>query len=127
MTEEEIHNIFSAHGNIVQMNLLKDKITGMPRGVAFVRYPRSLLSTREFCNTFPLLKRFDKREEAMIAIERLNGTIPHGRSTPISVKIAEEHGKQKAAYFAGWEAGRQQSRRELTVKLLESGSIKAVG
>lgn len=90
VTEEELSIIFSAHGNIVQMNLLKDKITGMPRGVAFVR--------------------FDKREEAMAAIEHLNGTIPHGRVNPISVKIAEEHGKQKAAYFAGWEAGRQQAR-----------------
>nr|CAH0104020.1 unnamed protein product [Daphnia galeata] len=90
VTEDELTNIFSAHGNIVQMNLLKDKITGMPRGVAFVR--------------------FDKREEAMAAIEHLNGTIPHGRTNPISVKIAEEHGKQKAAYFAGWEAGRQQAR-----------------
>jgi protein sex-lethal len=38
VTEDELTNIFSAHGNIVQMNLLKDKITGMPRGVAFVRY-----------------------------------------------------------------------------------------
>lgn len=93
VTEEELSIIFSAHGNIVQMNLLKDKITGMPRGVAFVR--------------------FDKREEAMAAIEHLNGTIPHGRVNPISVKIAEEHGKQKAAYFAGWEAGRQQARRNV--------------
>lgn len=59
-----------------------------------------------------LLFRFDKREEAMAAIEHLNGTIPHGRTNPISVKIAEEHGKQKAAYFAGWEAGRQQARRK---------------
>lgn len=56
--------------------------------------------------------RFDKREEAIAAIEHLNGTIPHGRTNPISVKIAEEHGKQKAAYFAGWEAGRQQARRK---------------
>ena len=48
----------------------------------------------------------------MAAIEHLNGTIPHGRTNPISVKIAEEHGKQKAAYFAGWEAGRQQARRK---------------
>jgi len=90
VTEDELTIIFSAYGNIVQMNLLKDKITGMPRGVAFVR--------------------FDKREEATSAIEHLNGTIPHGRTNPISVKIAEEHGKQKAAYFAGWEAGRQQAR-----------------
>ena len=56
--------------------------------------------------------RFDKREEAQAAIEHLNGSIPHGRTNPISVKIAEEHGKQKAAYFAGWEAGRQQARRK---------------
>jgi protein sex-lethal len=93
VTEDELTNIFSAYGNIVQMNLLKDKITGMPRGVAFVR--------------------FDKREEAISAIEHLNGTIPLGRTNPISVKIAEEHGKQKAAYFAGWEAGRQQARRNI--------------
>jgi hypothetical protein len=26
------------------------------------------------------------------------------------VKIAEEHGKQKAAYYAGWQAGYNQSR-----------------
>ena len=38
VNEDELTNIFSAYGNIVQMNLLKDKITGMPRGVAFVRY-----------------------------------------------------------------------------------------
>lgn len=90
VNEDELTQLFSAYGNIVQMNLLKDKITGMPRGVAFVR--------------------FDKREEAQAAIEHLNGSIPHGRTNPISVKIAEEHGKQKAAYFAGWEAGRQQAR-----------------
>lgn len=59
--------------------------------------------------------RYDKREEAFAAIEHLNGTIPHGRTNPISVKIAEEHGKQKAAYFAGWEAGRQQARRKRIV------------
>lgn len=51
----------------------------------------------------------------MAAIEHLNGTIPHGRTNPISVKIAEEHGKQKAAYFAGWEAGRQQARRKCPI------------
>ena len=98
MTEDELSNIFSAYGNIVQMNLLKDKITGMPRGVAFVR--------------------FDRREEALSAIDHLNGTIPHGRTNPISVKIAEEHGKQKAAYFAGWEAGRQQARCKANYHLI---------
>jgi len=29
--------LFGKYGQIVQKNLLKDKLTGMPRGVAFVR------------------------------------------------------------------------------------------
>ncbi|XP_014474255.1 PREDICTED: sex-lethal homolog isoform X2 [Dinoponera quadriceps] len=90
ITESQIDEIFSKYGNIVQKNILKDKLTGLPRGVAFVR--------------------FDKREEAQEAIARLHGTIPEGGSEPLSVKIAEEHGKQKAAYYAGWQAGYNQSR-----------------
>jgi len=57
-----------------------------------------------------LICRFDKREEAQEAIAQLHGTIPEGGSEPLSVKIAEEHGKQKAAYYAGWQAGYNQSR-----------------
>lgn len=57
-----------------------------------------------------LICRFDKREEAQDAITQLHGTIPDGGSEPLSVKIAEEHGKQKAAYYAGWQAGYNQSR-----------------
>ncbi|XP_066584018.1 sex-lethal homolog isoform X2 [Prorops nasuta] len=93
ITETQIDDIFSKYGNIVQKNILKDKLTGLPRGVAFVR--------------------FDKREEAQEAIARLHGTIPEGGSEPLSVKIAEEHGKQKAAYYAGWQAGYNQSRERL--------------
>lgn len=37
ITEQEIENIFGQYGCIVQKNILKDKVTGMPRGVAFVR------------------------------------------------------------------------------------------
>lgn len=37
VTEQEIEDIFGRFGNIVQKNILKDKVTGMPRGVAFVR------------------------------------------------------------------------------------------
>ncbi|XP_033222974.1 sex-lethal homolog isoform X2 [Belonocnema kinseyi] len=85
ITDNQIEDIFNKFGAIVQKNILKDKLTGLPRGVAFVRY--------------------DKREEAQEAINHLNGTIPDGGSEPLSVKIAEEHGKQKAAYYAGWQAG----------------------
>lgn len=85
ITEQEIEDIFGRFGNIVQKNILKDKVTGMPRGVAFVRY--------------------DKKEEAQAALNGLNGVTPEGGTEAMQVKIAEEHGKQKAAYYAGWQAG----------------------
>lgn len=36
-TEYELHELFKPYGTIVQKTLLKDKYSGMPRGVAFVR------------------------------------------------------------------------------------------
>lgn len=83
--DQDLDDTFGPFGNIVQKNLLKDKITGMPRGVAFVRY--------------------DKKEEAQAAIAALNGTQLGGSLLPLQVRLAEEHGKQKAAYFAGLQTG----------------------
>jgi len=37
ITESQIDELFSKFGNIVQKNILRDKLTGLPRGVAFVR------------------------------------------------------------------------------------------
>jgi len=37
ITESQIDELFSKYGNIVQKNILRDKLTGLPRGVAFVR------------------------------------------------------------------------------------------
>lgn len=85
ITEDQLEALFGQYGKIVQKNVLKDKLTGMPRGVAFVR--------------------FDRREEANNAIRNLDGVIPEGGIEKLCVKIAEEHGKQKAAYYAGWQAG----------------------
>lgn len=79
ITEEQLDVIFGKYGQIVQKNILRDKLTGKPRGVAFVR--------------------FNKREEAQEAISALNNVIPEGASQPLSVRIAEEHGKAKAHSF----------------------------
>jgi len=43
-------------------------------------------------------------------VNALNGAVPPGCMEPLQVKIAEEHGKQKAAYYAGWQAGFTHSR-----------------
>ncbi|XP_075225526.1 protein sex-lethal-like [Lycorma delicatula] len=88
--EEDLENLFGKYGTIVKKNILKDKLTGMPRGVAFVRY--------------------DRRDQANEAIRALDGYTPEGSPEKLSVKIAEEHGKRKAAYFAGYQAGFNQSR-----------------
>jgi protein sex-lethal len=56
------------------------------------------------------LNRYNSNLEAAAAVDALNGTIPQGAMEPLQVKIAEEHGKQKAAYYAGWQAGYTQSR-----------------
>ncbi|XP_023725328.1 sex-lethal homolog isoform X3 [Cryptotermes secundus] len=96
ITEQYLDMLFGKYGQIVQKNLLKDKLTGMPRGVAFVR--------------------FDRRDEAQEAINSLNGIVPENGTEPLVVKIAEEHGKQKAAYYAGWQAGYNQS-RDWTIRI----------
>lgn len=79
INDDMLDRIFSPYGLIVQRNILRDKLTGRPRGVAFVRY--------------------NKREEAQEAIKALNNTVPEGGSQPIWVRLAEEHGKAKAAQF----------------------------
>lgn len=47
ISEEEIQKLFCHYGEIVQKSVLKDKITGMPRGVAFVRFVNFFLCN--FC------------------------------------------------------------------------------
>lgn len=91
VTEPQLQQLFAPFGLIVQKNLLRDKISGLPRGVAFVRY--------------------DKKSQADTAIRALHGTIPQGGTESLVVKVAEEHGKQKAAFYAGWQMGMNQGSR----------------
>lgn len=79
ITDDQLETIFGKYGSIVQKNILRDKLTGKPRGVAFVR--------------------FNKREEAQEAISALNNVIPEGAAQPLTVRLAEDHGKQKAHQF----------------------------
>lgn len=79
INEDQLDVIFGKYGLIVQKNILRDKLTGKPRGVAFVR--------------------FSKREEAQEAISALNNVIPEGGNQPLTVRVAEEHGKAKANIY----------------------------
>merc|ERR1712158_256374 len=55
-------------GNIITSRILCDNITGLSKGVGFIR--------------------FDQRVEAERAIQKLNGTIPEGATEPVTVKFA---------------------------------------
>ncbi|ODN04337.1 Sex-lethal [Orchesella cincta] len=85
MTEEHLFTLFAPFGEIVQRKLLVDRYTNLPRGVAFIR--------------------FERRDQAAAAINALNNYVPEGAEEPIRIRLAEDHGKQKAAYLAGFRAG----------------------
>lgn len=88
ITEEDLVNLFAPYGNVLTRNLLKEDLNGKNKGIAFIR--------------------FSKKCEADDAIRNVNGyTIP-GASQPLEVKVAEDHGRQKAAYYAGHSVGHQE-------------------
>ncbi|GMT13604.1 hypothetical protein PFISCL1PPCAC_4901 [Pristionchus fissidentatus] len=68
MTQRELEGLFRPHGQIITSRILSDNITGLSKGVGFVR--------------------FDKKEEAESAIEKLNGATPAGCTDQITVKFA---------------------------------------
>uniref|UniRef100_W5N4C7 ELAV-like protein n=1 Tax=Lepisosteus oculatus TaxID=7918 RepID=W5N4C7_LEPOC len=68
MTQKELEQLFSQYGRIITSRILVDQMTGVSRGVGFIR--------------------FDRRIEAEEAIKGLNGQKPPGATEPITVKFA---------------------------------------
>ncbi|XP_078280270.1 ELAV-like protein 1 [Rhinoraja longicauda] len=68
MTQKDLEQLFGRYGRIITSRVLVDQVTGMSRGVAFIR--------------------FDRKSEADEAINNLNGHKPPGSVEPITVKLA---------------------------------------
>jgi len=68
-TENSLHEAFSAHGNVVEANLMMDRMTGRSRGFAFVTYSTP--------------------EEAQKAIEAMHGAQLDGRALTVNVAPSE--------------------------------------
>ena len=64
LSESEIEDMFSAHGSVVSVDLIMDKMTGRPRGFAFVT--------------------MDSSEGAQSAISALNGSDVGGRALVVN-------------------------------------------
>jgi RNA recognition motif-containing protein len=69
-TENDLHDAFAAHGNVVEANLMVDRMSGRPRGFGFVT--------------------MGTPEEAQKAIEALNGTPLDGRNITVNIARPKE-------------------------------------
>ncbi|NWU07695.1 ELAV3 protein, partial [Cephalopterus ornatus] len=73
-SQEELRSLFGSLGDIESCKLVRDKVTGVSRGVGFIR--------------------FDKRVEAEEAVRGLHGQKPLGAAEPITVKFANTPGQK---------------------------------
>src|SRR6266511_922174 len=69
-TENDLQDMFAAHGTVVEANLMVDRVSGRPRGFGFVT--------------------MGTPEEAQKAIEALNGASVDGRNLTVNVARPRE-------------------------------------
>ncbi|MCW5978505.1 MAG: RNA-binding protein [Bryobacteraceae bacterium] len=85
-TEDELHSAFAEYGAVERVSLVRDRDSGQPRGFAFV----------EMTNA----------DEAMAAINGLNGTELKGRSLNVNeARPREERGGGGGNRFSGGGGG----------------------
>src|SRR5438445_4046426 len=63
-TENQLQDMFAAHGNVLEVDMIMDKFTGRPRGFAFVT--------------------MENKEGADAATKALNGTSLDGRALTVN-------------------------------------------
>src|SRR5436305_13903369 len=69
-TENDLQDMFAAHGTVTEANLMMDRATGRPRGFGFVT--------------------MSSAEEAQKALEALNGSSVDGRALTVNVARPRE-------------------------------------
>jgi len=84
-TQDELHALFGESGEVLSVTLPTDRMSGSPRGFAFVEMSTS--------------------EQATAALEKLNGFTLHGR--PIRVDAATE--RPAGGHSAGFDRGPRSS------------------
>ena len=83
VTENDLQDAFAAYGTVVEANLITDRVTGRPRGFAFVT--------------------MNSPEEAQKAIEGLNGKDLGGRA--LNVNVAREREERPGGGRGGGGGG----------------------
>lgn len=80
-TEDEIREMFAAHGEVTSVSVIKDKFTGQPRGFAFV----------EMAND----------TQAQAAIDALNGASLRGRNMSVNQARPREERPRSGGFGGG--------------------------
>jgi len=89
-TENDLQDMFAAHGTVTEANLMMDRATGRPRGFGFVT--------------------MSSAEEAQKALEALNGSSVDGRALTVNVARPREErsgggGGERRGYSGGGGGG----------------------
>jgi cold-inducible RNA-binding protein len=88
-TENDLQDAFAAHGTVTEANLVTDRMSGRPRGFAFVTMATA--------------------EEAQKAIDALNGASLDGRNLTVNIARPREEssggGRGSRGDFSGRDRG----------------------
>ena len=87
-TENDLQDAFSAHGTVMEVNLMLDRATGRPRGFAFVTMASPA--------------------EAQKAIEAMNGATLDGRSLTVNEARPREELPSGGGFRGGGGGGRRE-------------------
>ncbi len=91
VTEEELHNLFSAYGKIESVRIITDKFTGQSKGFGFVEMADG--------------------DEAQKAIEAINGMKLNGRTLIVNEARPEQKRERSFGGGGGGGGGERRERR----------------
>jgi RNA recognition motif-containing protein len=77
-TEDQLRDLFSPHGELVEVKLITDRMTGRSKGIAFVT--------------------FAEESQAQAAIEAVNGTEMDGRTLIVNVARPPQPRSDRGGY-----------------------------
>ena len=89
-TQEQIRDLFAAHGTVTDVDIIKDKFSGRPRGFGFVT--------------------METKEAAEAAIKAINGKDIDGRALTVNEARPREDRPPRSGGGGGYGGGRGERR-----------------
>ncbi|XP_037815302.1 ELAV-like protein 2 isoform X3 [Lucilia sericata] len=107
LSQPDLESLFAPYGKIITSRILCDNISGLSKGVGFIR--------------------FDQRNEAERAIQELNGKTPKGYTEPITVKFANNPSNSAKAQIPPPLAAYLTPQAAAATRRLAAGALPSAG